>query len=306
MARRRPGDSGRRGRGPARGPRQRDDGHRQERPERTAHRDHYDDEIGDRQDLPEVEAGDSANRLFGLHPVKALLTTNPGRVSRLHLLDQNRSHGIGELVTLAKSAKIPFSHVDRMRLDQMADTTKHQGVVADVAPVAYETLDDVLARCEGRPDALVMLLDQVEDPRNLGAILRTAEACGAHGVIIPKRRAAPMTSLVAKVSAGACFHLPPARVENLAQAMKTLQQAGFWLVGLDGEADIPLSRVKMVGPTVLVMGGEGKGLRPLVKRNCDVVARIPLSGQTPSLNVSVAAAMSLYEVCSQRGWGIDP
>ena len=187
----------------------------------------------------------------------------------------------------------------------MAGTTKHQGVVAQVSAMPYFTLDELIDRvAEGGKPGLLIALDEVEDPRNLGAVMRTAEAAGADGIIVPKRRAAPATDLVAKVSAGAFLHIPLARVENMAQALEKLKKVGYWVYGLAAEGDMNVANADYKDATVLVLGAEGKGLRPLVARHCDMHISIPLKGKTPSLNVSVAAAVAIFAAIAQRdGWG---
>jgi 23S rRNA (guanosine2251-2'-O)-methyltransferase len=171
-----------------------------------------------------------------------------------------------------------------------------------VADFAYAELEDVLAAAKesGRPPLLVVL-DGIEDPHNLGAIIRSAHALGAHGVVIPKDRAAGVTPTVAKAAAGALERCPVARVTNVAQAIEALKEAGVWSVALAMDGEAPLGRVDLRGPTALVMGSEGEGLRPLVRRTCDHSARIPMLGELDSLSVSASAAIALYEVARQRG-----
>jgi 23S rRNA (guanosine2251-2'-O)-methyltransferase len=236
--------------------------------------------------------------------VAELLNTDAGRVVRLVFLEGSRSQGINQIAADAKRLKIPFDFVGRSRLDGLTGTAKHQGVVAQVAAMAYVELDDLIARAKARGPGLIVVLDEVSDPRNLGAVMRTAEAAGAHGIIIPKRRAAPATELVAKVSAGAFMHLPLVRVDNVVQALDRLKSEDYWVYGLSADAKSTVSDPNYSGPTALVLGAESKGLRPLVARHCDQLVRIPLSGKTPSLNVSVAAAVAIFAVVGQRdGWG---
>jgi len=241
--------------------------------------------------------------VYGIHPVEELFADNPARISRLHLLKGANTGPINGLVALARQHKIPFVFEPRPRLDDLVDTDKHQGVVAQVSLMPYEGLDALLTRAADHTPGLVMVLDQVSDPRNLGAVLRTAEAAGCHGLIIPKRRAAAMTPLVAKVSAGACFHLPICRVDNSSAALDTLKREGFWIFGLDAAGDSPIDQTDFSAPTALVMGGEGDGIRPLVARHCDQLLNIPLVGRTNSLNISVAAGVAIFTVISSRGVG---
>ncbi|MBX6396122.1 MAG: 23S rRNA (guanosine(2251)-2'-O)-methyltransferase RlmB, partial [Alicyclobacillaceae bacterium] len=177
----------------------------------------------------------------------------------------------------------------------------HQGVIADVAPFAYADVDDLLAAVaeSGRP-GLFVLLDGIEDPHNLGSILRTAEACGVDGVVIPKRRAAAVTETVSKASAGAVEYVPVARVANLPQTVVRFKEAGYWVIGADGNGRRSYLDPDYSVPTALVIGGEGTGLSRLVRQRCDEVVHIPMFGRVNSLNAGVAAAVLLYEVVRQR------
>jgi 23S rRNA (guanosine2251-2'-O)-methyltransferase len=214
-------------------------------------------------------------------------------------------HGgrLEEIARLAKKNNVPVRFEDRARLDQLAGTREHQGVLAMVASKAAISLEDLLAGSPGLParSGLLVLLDGVEDPQNLGAIIRTALAAGAAGVVIPERRAAGLGDAAARASAGAVAHLPVARVKNLPRAMEELKSAGYWLVGLDERAEKRHSEVDLRGNIAIVLGGEGKGLHQLVRERCDFLVSIPTSGPVPSLNVSVAAGVALFEVVRQRG-----
>lgn len=215
-------------------------------------------------------------------------------------------HGgrLEEIARLAKRNNVPVRFEDRARLDQIAGTRDHQGVLAMVASKAAVSLEDLLAGSgsSGAPasSGLLVLLDGVEDPQNLGAIVRTALAAGAAGVIIPERRAAGLGDAAARASAGAVAHMPVARVTNLPRAMEELKSAGYWLVGLDERAERRHTDVDMRGSIALVLGGEGKGLHQLVRDRCDFLVSIPTTGPVPSLNVSVAAGIALFEVVRQR------
>jgi len=209
-----------------------------------------------------------------------------------------------DLARLAKRNNIPVRFEDRARVDQMAGTRQHQGVLAVVASKAVVALEDLLApsSAEDAPGTsrLLVLLDGVEDPQNLGTIIRSALAAGADGVVIPERRAAGLGDAAARASAGAVAHLPVARVTNLPRAMEELKEAGYWLVGLDERAERHYSDVDLRGSIALVLGGEGKGLHQLVRDRCDFLVSIPTTGPVPSLNVSVAAGIALFEVVRQR------
>jgi 23S rRNA (guanosine2251-2'-O)-methyltransferase len=241
--------------------------------------------------------------VYGLNPVRELLRAAPSEVSELWLADAGtRGAAFAELERLARATRAKVRAAPRPKLDRLAGTDRHQGVVAVVAEFRYADLDELLARASasGRPPLLV-LLDGVEDPHNLGAIVRSAHALGGHGVIIPKDRAAGVTPAVAKASAGAVERCPIARVTNVAQALERLKEAGVWSVALAADGERPIGALDLRGPTALVLGGEGEGLRPLVRRTCDFSAHIPMTGELDSLSVSGAAAVALYEAARQRG-----
>ena len=203
---------------------------------------------------------------------------------------------------LARKQGIPVRFEERSQLDRLANSKDHQGVVALAAARAAATLADILASANsGRGQiGLIVLLDGVEDPHNLGAIVRTALAAGARGVVIPERRAAGLTDTVARSSAGALAHLPVAKVTNLARAMEELKEAGYWLVGLDERADKVYTEVDYTSPVGIVLGSEGQGLHELTLKRCDFVVSLPTSGPVKSLNVSVAAGVVLFEALRQR------
>jgi 23S rRNA (guanosine2251-2'-O)-methyltransferase len=240
------------------------------------------------------------DKLTGPHAVREALAA--GRPLQTVIVARGRHGGrLEEIVRLAKRNGVPVRFEDRVRLDQVAGTREHQGVVAMVASSATVSLEDLLARPspQGAPGLLV-LLDGVEDPQNLGAIIRTTLAAGAAGIIIPERRAAGLGDAAARASAGAVAHLPVARVTNLPRSMETLKAAGYWLVGLDERAERRYTEVDLTGSIALVLGGEGKGLHQLVRERCDFLVSIPSRGPVPSLNVSVAAGIALFEVLRQR------
>lgn len=209
---------------------------------------------------------------------------------------------INQIVALCKERKVTLQWVDRLALDRVSETGgKHQGVVAELAAADYAELDDVLAQAaKSSRDLLLVMLDGVEDPHNLGSIIRTAEAAGAHGVIVPRHRAVGMTAAVARAAAGAVAHLPVVRVTNLVDTCRQLKEAGAWVVGADASAEQTAYQAKLGGPLVLVLGGEGKGISRLLREHCDLLVRFPMLGQVNSLNVSVSAGLLLYEVVRQR------
>ncbi len=247
--------------------------------------------------------------MYGLNPVRELLRAGAEGLSELWLAEGGeRERAFAELVRLGREAGAKVRLAPRARLDRIAGTPRHQGVGAVVADYRYRELEDLLeaARARGGPPLLVAL-DGVEDPQNLGAIIRSAHALGAHGVVIPRDRAAGVTPAAAKASAGAVEHCPVARVVNLARAVETLREAGLWAVATAADAGRSLEEVALSGPLLLVVGGEGRGIRPLVRRGCDESARIPMAGRVGSLNASAAAAVCLYEAARQRrGRGVGP
>jgi 23S rRNA (guanosine2251-2'-O)-methyltransferase len=211
------------------------------------------------------------------------------------------AHGevITEIVDEARAKKINLQSVDRRRLDDMA--FNHQGVVAEAAPYVYATIEDVIEAAKASPSPLVLLLDVLQDPQNLGSLLRTAAAAGAQGVVIPEHRAVGVTPAVVKASAGAIERLKIAQVTNLSRAIDALKAVGIWAVGLDASAETRYDQADLNRPIALVVGGEGKGLRPLVRQHCDLVVSLPMPGAIESLNAAVAGSIVLYEALRQRG-----
>lgn len=235
--------------------------------------------------------------LYGIHAVEQALAA--GRPLERLLIARGRGGArVQQLLNTARAANTAVRLVRREELDQLAGTPKHQGVVALAGSKRYTDLEELLA--QARPPALFVLLDGVEDPRNLGSILRTAYCAGVSGVILPERRAAGITPVAEKVSAGASEHIPIARVTNLGRALERLKQAGCWLVGLDERAEKPFTDVDYTDALGLVLGGEGKGLHEHIRQKCDFVVSIPAFGAIRSLNVSVAAGVVLYEAVRQR------
>lgn len=207
-----------------------------------------------------------------------------------------------EIINLATAKGIPLQWVSRQLIEQKAETKAHQGVIAFASPIGYVEIEDILDLAKSKQqDPFILLLDHLEDPHNLGAILRTAEAAGIHGVIIPKRRGVSVNTTVSKTSAGAVEYVPIARVANLVQAMDKLKQAGCWIVGTDQDGQEDYYNADLTGPLAIVVGSEGKGISRLVKENCDFRVKIPMVGRINSLNASVAASVMMYEVYRQRG-----
>lgn len=222
-------------------------------------------------------------------------------VDKLYVLDGCKDGPVQTILREARKQDTIIQFVGKDRLGQLSETGKHQGVIAVTSSYTYSTVDEMLALAKERgEDPFLILLDNIEDPHNLGAIIRTANLAGAHGVIIPKRRAAGLTAVVAKTSAGAIYYTPVAKVTNLVKTMEELKKQGIWFVcaDMDGERMYDLD---LKGPIGLVIGSEGEGVGRLVKENCDFVASIPMKGQITSLNASVAAGVLAYEIVRQRG-----
>ncbi len=221
-------------------------------------------------------------------------------IDKLYVLDGCMDGPVRTILREAKGKDVIVNYVAKERLDQLSETGKHQGVIAMGAAFAYSTVEAMLedAKAKGE-DPLLILLDGVEDPHNLGAIIRTAHQAGAHGVIIPKRRAVGLTAVVAKASAGALHYTPVAKVTNLSQTMEQLKKEGLWFVCADMDGQL-MYKQNLTGPLGIVMGSEGSGVSDLVKKHCDFVAAIPMMGQIDSLNVSVATGVLTYEVVRQR------
>jgi 23S rRNA (guanosine2251-2'-O)-methyltransferase len=246
-------------------------------------------------------AQEAEGAIEGRHPVLEAL--KGGRPINKVLLakDAARHSVIAQILHLARQQGIPVEVVDRRVLERLSATGHTQGVLAIAAAKSYSSLDELWERSRALGQApLYVLLDGIEDPQNLGAIIRTADAAGVHGVVIPSRRAAGLTAAVARTSAGALEYVPVARVNNLHWAMKELGERGLWMVGLDAAADRDYTQADYRQPTALVIGAEGRGLSRLTKERCDMLVRIPMWGRIASLNASVAAALVMYEAMRQR------
>lgn len=240
--------------------------------------------------------------IFGRNPVMEALKSDR-TINKIWLVKGDQKGSIREIVALAKEKRITLQLVERSKLDSMFPHENHQGVAASIAAADYVDWQDIVdaARAKGE-EPLLVILDELEDPHNLGAILRSVDAVGAHGVIIPKRRAVPLTDGVAKASAGAIEHVPVARVSNVVQVIKELQKQGIWIAGADMHGQY-LHKQDLTGPLAIVIGSEGKGLGKLVRESCDYIVSIPMQGKINSLNASVAAGVLLYEVYRQRKAG---
>ena len=246
----------------------------------------------DRPQLPE-------DLVAGRNAVMELLKGSRS-INRLMIANGASEGSVREIIAVAKQRGINVQFYDRSKLDAMAPGIRHQGVLAQVPPVQYAELEDILAVAEQRNEPpFIVLLDELEDPHNLGAILRTADAAGVHGVLIPKHRSCPLSATVAKTSAGAVEHVPVARVGNLVQTIKKLKEQGVWVAAADMDGK-DYYDTDLTGPLLLIIGSEGQGVGRLVKEQCDFVVRIPMVGKINSLNASVAGSILMYEAMKQR------
>lgn len=244
-----------------------------------------------------------AGQIEGRIPVMEALKA--GReINKLLVAKGAKEGSIREVLAMARRAGVVIQEVDRARLDAMAQGRSHQGVIALVAAHRYADVEAILHRAgEAGEDPLVLVLDGIEDPQNLGSLLRTADAAGVHGVIIPERRAVGLTETVAKVSAGAVEYVPVARVTNLARTLDELKERGLWVVGTHQDAPELYHQARLTGPLAVVIGSEGKGIGRLVAQKCDFMVRLPMLGHVSSLNAAVAGAVLLYEIRRQRDYG---
>lgn len=239
--------------------------------------------------------------IAGKHSVIEALQS--GRtINKIWISSQTQKHLIASIITEAKKVGTVVQTVDKRKLDQMVGEVKHQGVVAQVAAHKYVNLEDILAHAEHKGEApFLLLLDEIEDPHNLGAILRTADCTGVHGVVIPKRRSVGLTATVAKTSAGAIEYVPVAQVTNLVQTMQQLKERNIWIIGTDTSATQDIYEAELFSlPIALVIGNENEGMGRLVREHCDLLYKLPMVGRISSLNASVAAGIFMYEVARRR------
>jgi 23S rRNA (guanosine2251-2'-O)-methyltransferase len=239
--------------------------------------------------------------IYGIHAVRMMLERHPTRVVTLRLAERREDPRVRAIEELARQHQRPVQRLDMHALRQLLGHVAHQGVAAEVTPLAPWTEDELLTALQDARAPLLLALDGVQDPHNLGACLRTADACGALALIVPRDRAAQLTPAVRKVAVGAAETTPVVAVTNLARTLKLLKDAGLWVIGADAAAEQSAAALDLRGPVVLVLGAEGTGLRRLTRQHCDFLARLPQLGAVESLNVSVAAGMLLYEVLRQRG-----
>ncbi len=254
---------------------------------------------------PDVEAQEEAvgeiDKLEGRNPIMEALKANR-TINKIFVSKGEREGSIRQIIAMAREKKIIITEVDHNVIESMSSTKSHQGIIAFVAVKEYVEVDDILkiAQDKGQPP-FIIILDEIADPHNFGAILRTANAVGAHGVIIPKRRAIGLTSAVSKASAGAIEYVPVARVTNIVQTIEYLKKNNVWVVGTDSTGEKAFYDSDLKGAIALVVGSEGEGMGKLIREKCDFVVNIPMQGEISSLNASVAAAIVMYEILKQRG-----
>ena len=251
----------------------------------------------ERKRVPEAEAD---GLIEGRNAVIEALRAGTA-IDKIFLARGETDAALGHIASAARDKGVVVVEADRRKLDGMSRTHAHQGVIALAAVREYASVEDILSAAREREEPpLIVVCDELSDPHNLGAVIRTAECAGAHGVIIPKRRSAGLPAIVAKTSAGAVSHIPVARVANLTACLKQLKESGVWVFGTDASGDKLLYEADLKGPAAIVIGSEGAGMGRLVAENCDFLVRIPLNGKINSLNASAAAAVLLYEAVRQR------
>lgn len=244
------------------------------------------------------KAEENPNLIIGRNPVAEAIKS--GRTIDKILMQRDGEGSIKKIASMAKEKRIQIQYVDKIALDRLCPGRPHQGIAAHAAVHDYASVEDILALAKKRgEDPFIVILDGLEDPHNLGAILRSAEGAGAHGIVIPSRRAVGLTEIVGKASAGAIEYVPVAKVPNIVQAIESLKAKGLWIAGLDIGGTL-YGQAELKGPIAVVVGGEGAGVSRLVKEKCDYIVTIPMKGKIESLNASNAAAILMYEVCKQR------
>ncbi len=253
-----------------------------------------------RKSRPVQDVNEENNLLEGRNAVMELLRAGQD-CDKIFVAQGAR---VGDIIALAKDCGVPVVTCDRRKLDSMSTTGNHQGVIAQAAAHAYASLDDLFANAEAKGEApLFVLCDSIADPHNLGAIIRSAETAGAHGVIIPKRRAVGLTAVAARASAGALAHMPVHKAVNLPALIDTLKARGVWVFGAEADGTVGLYDADFAGATAIVIGSEGEGISRLVREKCDFIVSIPMRGQVNSLNASNAAAVLLFEAVRRRTYG---
>ncbi|MCX5852495.1 MAG: 23S rRNA (guanosine(2251)-2'-O)-methyltransferase RlmB [Deltaproteobacteria bacterium] len=238
--------------------------------------------------------------IYGIHPVLETLKRTPREIEKIILTSGRKGKEIEEIVSRAERNRVPLEYRHRESLEAMTGSRVHQGVACVCKDFHYTDVDELLARCQNScNDSVILLLDCIEDPQNLGSLIRTAHCFGVDGIIIPERRAAPVTPAVIKVSAGAARYIPIARISNLADVLDRMKEAGFWIFGTSAEGGRHLRGLEYGKKAALVLGGEGKGMRPLIQKKCDFLISIPMAGSIDSLNVAVAGGIIMHEIMSR-------
>ncbi|MDH3975206.1 MAG: 23S rRNA (guanosine(2251)-2'-O)-methyltransferase RlmB [Deltaproteobacteria bacterium] len=236
----------------------------------------------------------------GVNPVREALAARPDQIEVVCYASKDQSR-LSKLLESCKKARVKVSACDKKQLDRFAGSHNHQGIAAIISDFSYSEIDDILNFCKKSGEkAFILVLDGIQDPHNLGAIIRSAESAGIHGIIIPTDRAVHVTSTVEKVSAGAVEHIKIAKVTNIARTLEDLKKEGLWIIGAEGGSRTCLYDVDLTVHVVIVVGSEGKGVRPLVQKKCDIMVNIPMAGKINSLNVSVSSAIIMYEAVRQR------
>ncbi len=240
--------------------------------------------------------------IIGMNPIIEAIQANH-YINKIYIAEGMQKSKIEKLIVLAKENKIFVQFVPRIKIDQLTQSKGHQGIVATIAAYKYSDLYEVIKKSKKEDSfPLLIMLDEIEDPHNLGSILRTADVVGADGIIIPERRSVGLTSAIAKISAGAVEYVPVIRITNLANTLETLKKEGFWIVGAEASSDVYYTEIDYKMSVCLVIGSEGKGISRLVMEKCDFIVKLPMKGHINSLNASVAASIIMYEIFKQRGY----
>jgi len=258
---------------------------------------------------PKTRSHGAAEVLAGRNSVREALRAGRRRITRVVLADGVQDKGIvSEIVQLCQEQRVSVARVNRQEIDRLAHGVMHQGIVAQVSPLPILYLTELVRQAQEAPeDAFLLLLDSLQDPQNVGSLLRTAEAVGVHGVVVPERRSVGITPAVSRASAGAVEHMRVAQVTNLARTIDELKESGLWVVGVEGhESARDYRQVDLNMPLALVLGSEGLGMRRLIRDKCDLLLRIPMLGHVTSLNVAIAGSLILYQaLCARQGYGIQ-
>lgn len=240
------------------------------------------------------------SRIEGRNPVMEALKSGTN-IDKIYIQKGEAQGSVIKIRKIAQEKRIPLVEVDKRKLDEMSNSHSHQGVIAQVSPVDYVSVEEILKRAEQKGEApFVVVLDEVEDPHNLGSVIRTANGAGVHGIIIPKHRSAGITATVAKVAAGACFYTPVARVTNLVRTIQDLKEKGVWFYGADMAGEKSVFETDFSGGVGIIVGNEGKGISRLVKEECDFLVQIPMHGEIESLNAAVSAGIFMYQAAYKR------